>query len=109
MEIVGNRWSNLRLTTAAEEHQAGRQLLRCRPRAVWSLQAKVAFGLLLALVLLVLGFFGRATPWAWLVLLTVPVFCWFLARQKRNLQSVVAVFLDELTKEWNMTKVPPPE
>ena len=105
VEIYGHRWSHLQLTTAAEEHQGGRQLIRCRLRAVWSLQAKVVFCLVLGLVLLALGFFGRVTPWVWLSLLVLPLFWWFLAQQKRNPQSVVIVFLDELAKEWNMTKV----
>jgi len=109
VEIFGNRWSNLQLTTAAEDDPGGQHQIRCRLRATWSPQAKVMFGLLLGLVLLVLGFFGRATPWVWPSLLTLPLFGWFLARQKRNLQSIGAVFLDELAKEWNMTKVPPPE
>jgi hypothetical protein len=41
-----------------------------------------------------------------LLLLTLPVFAYFLHRQKRNLQSLVVVFLDELAKELKLIKVP---
>jgi hypothetical protein len=43
----------------------------------------------------------------WLLLLTLPLFAWFLRREQRNLQSMIAVFLDELAKEWHLTKVQP--
>ena len=38
--------------------------------------------------------FSRA--WLWLLLLTLPLFAWFLQREKRDLQSMIAVFLDDL-------------
>lgn len=106
IEIYGNRWSNLQLTTAAETHSRGRQLVRCRLRAVWSLPAKVAFWSLLGFELLVLGFFGPALPWLWLILLTLPGGWWFLRRQERRLQSILAIFLDELAAELGLRKLP---
>ena len=107
VEIYGSRWSNLQLTTVAEDHPAGKQLIRCRLRAVWSLAAKVAFWSLLGLELLILGFAGRQHHWLWLILLTLPVLGWFLRRQKRTVQSVAMVFLDELAKERNLVKIQP--
>ena len=41
------------------------------------------------------------------MLLTLPLFAWFLRRQQRNLQSMIVVFLDDLAKEWRLTKVQP--
>jgi hypothetical protein len=107
VEIFGNRWSNLQLTTVAEDHPPGRQMVRCRLRAAWSLQARVIFWSLVGMEMLALGFFGGLTRWLWLLPLTLPLFWWFLAREKRNLQSIVVVFLDALAAEWNMTKVGP--
>jgi hypothetical protein len=107
VEIHGNRWSNLQLTTVAEDHPAGKQLIRCRLRAVWSLAAKVAFWSLLGLELLILGFAGRWWPGLLLPMLTLPLLGWFLHRQKRTVQSVATVFLDELAKERNLVKVKP--
>jgi len=105
VEIYGNRWSNLQLTTATETHAGGRQLVRCRLKAVWSLPAKVAFWSLLGAELLVLGFLGPAYPWLWLVLLSLPGAWWFLRRQKRRLQSILAIFLDELAAELGLQKL----
>lgn len=45
-------------------------------------------------------------PPVWLLLLTVPFFAWFLNREKRKLQSLMVVFLDELAKELKIIKVP---
>jgi hypothetical protein len=106
VEIHGNRWSQVQLSTVAEEHPRGRQLIRCRLRAGWSLQATVAFWSLLGLELLTLEFFFDRLNWLGLLLLTLPLFAWFLARQKRDLQSVVVVFLDELAQQWKLTKIP---
>jgi hypothetical protein len=106
VEIYGNRWSHLQLTTAAEDHPRGRQLIRCRLRARWSLLAHVAFWSLLALEALVMGFFGGWRNWLGLSLLTLPAFVYFLSRQKRNLQSLIVVFLDDLAKQWRLIKVP---
>ncbi len=108
VEIYDRRWSKLQLTTVAEEHPQGKQLIRCRLRPRWSLRAKVAFWMLFGLELLVLGFVGTERWWPWLVLLTLPLFAWFLHREERNLQSMIAVFLDEAAKEWKLTKVQPP-
>jgi glycosyltransferase involved in cell wall biosynthesis len=105
VEIYGNRWSNLQLTTAAETHSRGCQLVRCRLKPVWSLPAKVAFWSLLGFALLVLGFFEPALPWLWLILLTLPAAWWFLRRQERRLQSILAIFLDELAEELGLQKL----
>ncbi len=106
VEIYGSRWSHLQLTTAAEDHPRNRQLIRCRLRARWSLLAHVAFWSLVGLEALVMGFFGGWKNWLALTLLTLPAFVYFLWRQKRNLQSLVVVFLDDLAKQWHLLKIP---
>jgi GT2 family glycosyltransferase len=105
VEIYGSRWSGLQLTTVTEEYPKNKRMLRCRLRARWSLQAKVAFWSLGGFELLVCGVVGVWHPWLWLLLLTMPAFAWFLRREKRNLQSMVAVFLDEMAKESGLAKV----
>ena len=103
VEVYGNRWSAVQLTTAVEDHPNGRQLIRCRLRARWSLHAKVVFWLLAALEAIVVGYFGSYSA---LLLLTLPLFAYFLHRQKRNLQSLLIVFLDGLAKELKLIKIP---
>jgi O-antigen biosynthesis protein len=107
VEINGSRWSHLLLTTVVEDHPQGRQLVRCRLRAVWSFQAKVIFWALVALELLFIGLVGFQRIWPWFVLLTLPVFGWFETRERRKLQSVVTVFLDQLAKERGLVKIHP--
>jgi hypothetical protein len=105
VEVYDSRWSKLQLTTVAEEHPKDKQLVRCRLRARWALRARVAFWALCGFELLICGLAGPRVPWLWLLLLTLPLFVWFLRREQRNLQSMIAVLLDELAKEWHLTKV----
>ena len=107
VEVYDTRWSRLQLTTVAEEHPEGKQLIRCRLRARWALRTKVAFWSLCGFELLICGLVGPRLPWLWLLLLTLPLFVWFVRRQQRNLQSMIVVFLDDLAKEWRLTKVQP--
>ena len=105
VEIYGNRWSNVQLITAAEDHPRRRQLIRCRLRATWSLQAKVLFWSLLGLEAIVLGSFGLWFKWVVVVLLTLPLFVYFIRHQKRKLQSMLVVFLDGIGKDLDLIKV----
>jgi glycosyltransferase involved in cell wall biosynthesis len=112
VEIYDTRWSKLQLTTVAEEHPGGKQLLRCRLRPRWSLKAKLRFWLLCGLELVLLGLTAAGRPWLWLLLLTLPLFAAFLRRQERNLQSLIVVLLDQMAGEWKLSKVrqaPAPE
>lgn len=107
IEIYGSRWNQLQLATVSEDHAQGRHLLRCRLRVRWSLQAKVMFWALAGSELLLLGLVGSWWRWLWLLLLSVPLFAWFLHRQGRSLQSMIVVFLDQLAKDFELTKLPP--
>ena len=107
VEIYGSRWSHLLLTTVAEDHPQDRQVVRCRLRAVWSFQAKVAFWTQLGLELLIIGLAGFHRVWPWFLLLSLPLFAWFVTRERRKLQSVVTVFLDELAKGQGLVKFNP--
>jgi O-antigen biosynthesis protein len=104
VEIYCGRWSNLQLTTVAEDHAQGKGLLRCRLRTRWSLQAKVAFWALAGFELLVLGLVAPWHPWLWLVLLSLPLFAWFLQRQQRSSRSMLVVFLDQIAKDRQIEK-----
>ncbi len=105
LEIIGSRWSRLLLVTVAEDYPEKRQLVRCRLRAAWSFQAKVVFWALLALELVFIGMTGFQRVWPWLILLTLPLFWWFVGREGRKLQSVVTVFLDQLAKARGLVKI----
>lgn len=107
VEIYGSRWSYLLLTTVMEDHAQNQHLVRCRLRAVWSLQAKVAFWALAGLELVFVGVVGFERVWPWFILLTLPVFWWFVKRERRKLQSVVTVLLDQLAKARGLTKIQP--
>ena len=107
VEIFGSRWSHLQLTTVTEDHPQNRQMIRCRLRAVSSLTAKIIFASLLGCELLLIGLIDTWRPWSWLVLLSLPLCVWLLLRDQRKLQSITAVFLDELAKECGLAKIHP--
>jgi hypothetical protein len=107
VEIYGGRWSQLQLATVAEDHAQGRHLIRCRLRKRWSLQARITFWALLAAELLLCGLLGTRWPWVYLILISVPLFGWFIHSQGRNLQSTVVVFLDQLAADLSLTKLKP--
>ncbi|TAL01170.1 MAG: glycosyltransferase [Verrucomicrobia bacterium] len=104
-ELYGNRWSNVQLTTVSEDHPGNRQMIRCRLRGRWSLQAKVIFWSLFGLEALVTSYFSNWLNWLGLLLLTLPALAYFLHRQKRKQQSLVVVFLDQLAEKWRMIKI----
>jgi len=76
-------------------------------RAGWSVRARIVFWALLGIELLIIGFVGSWWRWPWLLLLSMPLMIWFLARQKRNLRAVMVAFLDELAKERSLIPVRP--
>ena len=106
VEIFGNRWSHLQLTSVAETLYSGRQqIFRCRLRTSWSLPGKVVFWAALGFELLLIGFVGSALPWLWALLLLQPALAWFFEREQRDLQRIIAVLLDEVAKRRGLLKV----
>lgn len=105
VEVADGQWSKLQVTTVAEQHAGGKQLFRARLRGRWSMRATVALWGMAGLELLAIGLVSHAHPWTWLLLLTLPLFAWFVHRRKRELQSIFLVFLDEWAKRWQLLKV----
>ncbi len=105
VEIHDTRWTRLQLTTVVEEHPRSKQLIRCRLFGRWALRSRFVFWTLCGAEFLTCGILAPQRPWLWLMLLSLPLFAWFIRRQQRNLRSIIVIFLDELAKEWNLTKV----
>jgi O-antigen biosynthesis protein len=104
LEIYGQRWARLRLTTAAEL-LGGQTTIRCRLQGNWSLRAKLAFWALLGAELVLVGLLHNIQPWLWMILLTVPLAGWFLEQEKRNLQGMIAVVLNGTAEELDMARL----
>jgi hypothetical protein len=105
VEIFGSRWAHLQLTTVAEPHVGGKQLLRCRLRTAWSLAAKVALCSMLGFELVVIGFIWHTLWQIWFLLSTVPAFAWYVQRDQRDLQSLISVLLDSIAEKNGMVKL----
>jgi GT2 family glycosyltransferase len=105
VEVQDTRWSRVQLATVSETYDGGKQMIRCRLCPRWALRTKVTFWILCAVQLLLCGLFAERWPWLWLMLLTLPLFAWFIRRQQRKLQSMIVILLDELAREWKLTRV----
>src|SRR4029077_1264823 len=81
LEIQGSRWTLLQLTTVSEDYVQAKRLFRCRLKAFWSLPAKLAFWSAFAFELLVIGIVRSEQPWLWMLLLTMPIFGWFIEQE----------------------------
>jgi len=106
VEVIGTRWSRLHLTTAAEHHAGGKQMLRCRLEPAWTFLGRVVFCLLLGLNLSVLGWFGRSHPLLNLLWFVLPGFVWWLHREQRTLQRLVGLFLQQAAESLELIRVP---
>jgi glycosyltransferase involved in cell wall biosynthesis len=104
-EIFGSRWAQLQLATVAEPHAGGKQLLRCRLRTAWSLSAKVGLCSLLGFELVVIGFVWHALWQIWFLLLTIPLFAWYVQRERRDLQRLISVVLDDIARKIGIIKL----
>ena len=87
--IYNTRWSKIAAHHRGPEYPGGKRLIACRLRPRWSLKAKLSFWLLSGLELVLLGLLTTRLPWLWLLLLTLPLFAWFLGREQRDLQSLI--------------------
>jgi glycosyltransferase involved in cell wall biosynthesis len=104
VEIYGNRWSRLRMTTVSEELENG-HTLRCRIENTWSLRATMGFWMLAGLQLVLIGLLAPLQPWLWMMLLSLPILSWFLEFEKRGAQWQITALLDEIATEFGLTRV----
>jgi GT2 family glycosyltransferase len=107
VQVSGSSWSQVQLLTAGEVLGHGKQLLRVRLTPRGTLFAKAVFWSMLGAETAIIGFLGRGTWWPYLLLLSIPLFVWYLAKDQRDLQRVLAVFLDELAAELKLKKIEP--
>lgn len=105
VELFGNRWSRLQITTVTEYLDNHEKLFRCRLKGFWSLPAKLAVAVAAGLELLVIGLFVDQLPWLWMLLLSLPILAWFFEQEEQNLQRLMAAFLDQVAAGLNLSKV----
>ncbi|MGI8966288.1 MAG: hypothetical protein ACR2H1_09430, partial [Limisphaerales bacterium] len=50
-------------------------------------------------------FMGNQIAWLWLLLLTLPIFGWFLEQEQRDLQRLISLLLDDVAKKCGLHKI----
>jgi O-antigen biosynthesis protein len=105
LEIYGRRWSRVRLVTVAEPLDDGRQTLRCRVRAAWSMAGGTALATLLGATLIVCGLLDATHPWIWLLCTAVPVLGFLIERERRLVRRILVALLDEVAREQGLVNL----
>jgi O-antigen biosynthesis protein len=105
VEIFGSRWSRLRLITAAEILGHRKQLLRCRLETDWTFFAHIVFWAMTGIELVIIGFFAQSFPWLWLMLLSLPAYVAWLGKEQKDLQRLIAVFLNQVAEEMKLVPI----
>jgi glycosyltransferase involved in cell wall biosynthesis len=104
VEVIRNRWTYLSLTTVNEYLAQGKIFLRCRLQAKWSISAKILFGFVVVAELLLISYFAEIEAWIWMILLTLPIFAWFLADERHHQQHLIAALIEETADQLKLEK-----
>ncbi len=106
--IFGDRFSQVVVQTAAENHGGKKRLLRGRLRAHWTLLARATFAATIAAAVILFHATGDQ-PWAAPVLLAIPLVAGYLhLRTARTLRLGVAL-LDLTAQELGLVKLDAPK
>ena len=112
VEIYGSRWCHLKLITATEHHQGGKQLVRCRMATGWSLLGRMTFWAAFGLTLMISSTVGMISttqgmlfPWLHCVWLLPLWLGWMLQTQQRDFRRILTVLLDEVASKHHLTKI----
>jgi glycosyltransferase involved in cell wall biosynthesis len=95
LEFTCSSWARLLLCTVTEELAEGRSLLHCRLRGVWTLRARLLFGLCLGGTLLVTELFRPWTEWIWMTPLILPLLYLFFENEVDRARRLLAHFIVE--------------
>lgn len=108
LEVLGDLWTRVQVTTVAEANQDASQTLRARLRARWTLLGAGLFWGLLVALLVALGTLPFAAGWpGWLIAaLLLGATVAFLRHRARRHLAEVGVVLDEASAAWGLRQLP---
>jgi GT2 family glycosyltransferase len=109
LEITGDRWTRLRLTTVTEHLDQGRMNLRCHLHTGWSWRAVFILLVVLTAQILAIGLLATKQPWIWLLPLTLPFLALLIEHQQCKLQAVVAAYVEAVARRLNLVAIVPPQ
>ena len=105
LEITGNAWTRLRLTTVTEDLELGRKNFRCRLDAFWPLWAKLFFGIVAVVESFIIASLAEQIPWLWLLPVTLPLLGWFITEQGCDFRAAVTSLLDAAAHRHGLVKL----
>ena len=107
LEITGNLWCRLHLTTVTEELELGKKNLRCRLDIFWPFWTKLIFVLIAAAEVILIASFAEQIPWLWLLPVTLPLLGWFITEQGYDFRTALVRILDETARSHDLVKLKP--
>ncbi|HYV30128.1 MAG TPA: glycosyltransferase family 2 protein, partial [Candidatus Binatia bacterium] len=107
IEISGDYWTRLRLTTVTEELNQGRRNFRCQLRRSWSLPALLTLASVTAVEIVSIGLCARLQPWIWLLPLTLPFVSLLIEHQQFKLLSATAALISDVADSLKLVPLQP--
>lgn len=105
LEVSGSPWAVVTVVTMSEPNQDGSFTLRARLRRRWTLTASVLFWATLAGVALIAGIFRVDWRAWWIPVASQAVIAWFIWSQGRQLEARLVAVLDEVAREWGLSRL----
>lgn len=105
VEIASNSWSRLYLTTVSEDLEQGKRVFRCRLNTVWSFKARVLFGIAAAFSIGALPKVAELFPWAWLLLVLLPLLYWFIEDERLLSLSMAERTIDQAAASYHLLRL----
>lgn len=105
LEIAGERWSRLRLTTVTEELELGRKNFQCRLKVVWPLGAILLFWTVVIAEFLAITLLAQEIPWLWLLPVSLPILGWFVSGLGNDFRLATVSLLDDAAECLGLVKL----
>jgi hypothetical protein len=107
LEVTGDRWTRLLVTTATEQLDRGAMNLRCHLHATWSGRAWLTLSSVTAVLVLLIGLLAARHPWVWFLPLGLPFLIVAIEHRQFRCKAAVAAQLHALALERKMVLLGP--
>ncbi len=105
IEVFAPYWSRLRLLTVSEDLEHGKRTFRCRIRSSWSLSAKLVFGAIAIVVMILVASLAQDNPWIWLSLVAIPLALWVIEDERQDYEQAAAAIVDTAAADHDLTRL----
>jgi hypothetical protein len=105
LEVQNDGWVWLQLTTTHEDLELGRRNIRCRFRTGWSAKVTFSFWALVVAEVVGIKMIAHDWPWAWMLLLTLPLFMMVIEHREYQTAGSTNSLLQEVAEALGLVVV----